>query len=475
MIESTEHIFFKKERDKHMSSKNSAGDADVREPKDEEIAAKLLIAAKRFGLDVEGGRIRRSSSRFCLGVEHGDYNGTELFGLGANRFIWLAYKKNDSGTVRMASMTYPCPKSKDGIVSFKVGNVPSPGSPEHAMFSGSWARFPHGVDWTLRRRGYALSTGFDCVLFSNIPGGGMSRSASLSLNLVLTMLEVNGLTIPSGKSKYDIVELAQKVENEYIGSPCGNLDQVMILYAREGFGTHFVPSKGGADEPKGGTVHYVPLGGGLSANDFRIVALDTGTDRPGLEKSTYAIRSAECKQFATMLGGDADLTKMRGGKPIIFLADVDSPKLFDAVLKKYELAHANLCDRLRYIYDANRRFERMLSAWRRGDLSEVGAVFRQDGLGLRDQYKISGPELETMCDIARTCNGCLGERMLGGGDKGASGAIAKDGSEDALRKAVHLAYPRSYPHLKDKFKVHVCKMAQGIAVLDGLLTHHTAA
>ena len=65
----------------------------------------------------------------------------------------------------------------------------------------------------------------------------------------------------------------------------------------------------------------------------------------------------------------------------------------------------------------------MLSAWKEGDITTVGKIFREDGFGLRDDYKISGPELESMCDIARTVPGVYGERMLGGGDKGAAGAL----------------------------------------------------
>jgi len=99
----------------------------------------------------------------------------------------------------------------------------------------------------------------------------------------------------------------------------------------------------------------------------------------------------------------------------------------------------------------------------------VGALFREDGLGLRDDYKISGPELETMCDIVRTVPGVYGERMLGGGDKGASGALVAAGSVEAVRQAVQQAYPRSRPACADRFAVHVCKAVDGIAVLDGLL------
>ncbi len=88
-----------------------------------------------------------------------------------------------------------------------------------------------------------------------------------------------------------IVDLAQAVENNYIGSPCGQLDQIMILFAREGMGTYYNPAKRSID--------YVPLGEGGS--QLRIVVLDTGTVRPGLEKSTYKIRRAECEQLVSVL------------------------------------------------------------------------------------------------------------------------------------------------------------------------------
>ena len=111
----------------------------------------------------------------------------------------------------------------------------------------------------------------------------------------------------------------------------------------------------------------------------------------------------------------------------------------------------------------------MLEAWKDGDIVTVGRIFRTDGVGLRDDYQISGPELETMCDIARTVPGVFGERMLGGGDKGAAGAIVSAGSVDALKQAVETAYPRSYPRYSDIYAVHVCKVVEGVAVFDDLL------
>ena len=99
-------------------------------------------------------------------------------------------------------------------------------------------------------------------------------------------------------------------------------------------------------------------------------------------------------------------------------------------------------------------------------MEAVGRVFREDGIGLRDDYRISGPELETMCDIARTVPGVLGERMLGGGDKGAAGALVQADSVAALEHAVRTGYPRSHPAYGDTFAVHVCRMVQGITTLD---------
>ena len=142
--------------------------------------------AAAAGFDITGGTVRRSSSRFCLGVEHGDYNGTELFGVGTDRFIWLGFKPNDSGVVRLFSGNFP----GDGTISFTPGEVPAPRTP---AIADTWARFPFGVDYVLRREGFDLSSGVDVVLHGNIPGGGMSRSASLTLNLILSLLDANGI------------------------------------------------------------------------------------------------------------------------------------------------------------------------------------------------------------------------------------------------------------------------------------------
>jgi galactokinase len=411
-------------------------------PAEEETAAdKILRFARDFHLDIKGGKIRRTSSRFCLGVEHGDYNGTELFGVGTDRFIWLAYRPNGSKLVKLFSGNFP----ENGVIEFKLGKVPEPKSESIAY---TWGRFAYGVEYILRREGFKLKQGIDGVIYGDIAGGGMSRSASLTLNLILSLLDANGVEI---KDKFKIADMAQAVENDYIGSPCGQLDQIMILFARQELGTHY--------NPKTRNVSFVPLGAG--AMDFRFVVLDTGTARQGLEKSTYKVRRVECEKLVSLL--------QKARYNVSCLADIKDRKVYEEILGRFQGEYPDLCDRLKYIFGAQERFYKMLDAWKRGDIETAGSIFRKDGIGLRDEYKISGPEMETMCDIARGVPGVLGERMLGGGDKGAAGALVRADSVDILKSAVDAAYPRKYPEYKDKYSVATCKMVEGVRIYDNLL------
>jgi galactokinase len=397
--------------------------------------AEIAMAAVANKLDIFGGFVRRTSSRFCFSIEHGDYNGTELFGVGTNRFIWFAYKANGTNRNRLYSVNFP----REGVVEWELGHVPGP----HVGAPDSWSQFAHGVDYILSKNGIKLSNGIDGVLYGNIPGGGMSRSASLTINLITTELDLHGAGDLRGKKPMQIVDWSQLVENEYTMSPCGNLDQVMILFAREGYGTHYIPASR--------AINYVKFG--ADSLPFRVVVMDTGSKRHGLETSTYSIRAAECKQLCELAGPKFGIKK---------LADVRTQELFDKISAEFGASHPNLISRLRYIYEAQQRFYVMLEAWKKGDIESVGRLFREDGIGLRDKYVISGPELEAMCDIARTVPGVYGERMLGGGDKGASGLLCHPDAVKDVRSAVATSYPRGHPLYADKWAVHECQIVDGV-------------
>ncbi|MCF7838109.1 MAG: hypothetical protein K9N49_05720, partial [Candidatus Marinimicrobia bacterium] len=324
---------------------------------------------------------------------------------------------------------------EDGVVDCPFDAIPPPGA-----VGASWARFPLGVLYILRRAGLPLTMGLAGVLHGNIPGGGMSRSASLTLNLLRALLTANGLW---PQPDMQVVDWAQAVETDYIGSPCGNLDQVMIQFARAGMATHYRPAER--------SVRHIPLG--AAGRDLRLVSLDTGTVRPGLEKSTYRIRRAECEALVDLLREPFGIQR---------LADVRTPEIHAAIQAWLGATHPALGARLRYLYHAQERFPRMLAAWEAGDLETLGAIFRADGHGLRDDYQISGPELETMCDLARAVPGVLGERMLGGGDKGAAGAITRAEVVPALAALIARAYPCAHPAYADRHAVHACAVVEGL-------------
>ena len=471
----------------------------------EEAKARQFLreAAAAHGLDVLGGKMRRTSSRFCLGVEHGDYNGTELLGVGTDRYIWFAYKPNGTHAHRLYSVNFP----RDGVVTVPCGGVKDPVASEVA--GKAWGHFAEGVEWVLRHELSSaeqaeygpLDQGIDGVLYGNIPGGGMSRSASLTINLLLSVLDANGVqhlsidecapTVRDPACRYidpmRVVDLSQAVENKFIGSPCGNLDQVMIMFGKAGCATRYDPATRRAT--------HVTYGGAATAaaatktnksdkindnnsnnnsnsesfsccssccsagEEFRILVLDTGTTRAGLEKSTYAVRAAECKELCALAGAKHGFR---------LLGDIKDEEAYRRVAAEYGASHPNLVRRLQYIYEAQQRFADMLGAWQAGDIARVGALFRLDGIGLRDVYQISGPELEAMCDIARTVPGVYGERMLGGGDKGAAGLICSPEAVPWVRAAVATSYPRGHPEYADKWAVHECKFVQGVSLLDPL-------
>ena len=351
----------------------------------------------------------------------------------------------------------------------------------------------------LRKEGLLQqSIGFDAVVWGNIPSSGMSRflcrvaamasgpdainnaprrrSASLCLNLIATWLDVNGATLPppAPGSLAREVELAVQVENAYVGSPCGNLDQIMIWWRprveiqsrrwrgggrtrRRGDGRWCgrcawpnastrrgrsvdrqrgerdaetsnkknnkkqtgtrAPGAGTLYEPEAKKISYIPLGAG--APDFAFVALDTGTDRPGFEKSTYKDRRRSatpsprsCSRRVLLIDRCSRTSRSRTS------VKSATPTLIQSGRRTWSASRTSSTPRM--------NFGGMIDAWRRGDVEEVGAYFRRDGRGLRDLYRISGPELETMCATSRApSTACYGERMLGGGDKGAAGAIVR--------------------------------------------------
>ncbi|MFH1422150.1 MAG: hypothetical protein ABIH42_05500 [Planctomycetota bacterium] len=408
----------------------------IKDKSDNEALSTIKKASEEICLDLSDAKVRRTSSRLCLSVEHGDYNGTNLFGVGVNRFLWFAYKASENKQSKLYSLNFP----EEGVCNFSIDRIPYPFSPK---VKDKWLRFLLGVIYILRKNGFNITKGIEGILYSNIPGGGMSRSASLTLNLIISLLDVNNIEI---KELFKIIKMAQAVENDYIGSPCGNLDQTMILFAKAGKGTHF--------NPYSNAIEYIDLP--PNTPDFRFVILDTGTERPGLEKSAYKIRRNECEALLSIL--------QKEGFNIQSLADIDK-NMYEKIKSECSYLNANYFKRLKYIFEAKERFSEMLASWKNGDIENVGRLFRLDGIGLRDNYQISGPELDTMCGIVHGIPGVLGERLLGGGEKGAACAIVLSDSIEKVKRTIAEKYPKKHPEYASKYQVYALNIVDGMKLM----------
>ena len=416
---------------------------------EQDLIRRLFSDSLVISMPTNNLRVRRTSSRMCFSVEHGDYNGTRLFGAAigvepektgdANGFIWLAYAPTDNGRVKIKSLNFP-----GAVADFKLGQIADPSEASRPGFP--WTKFPMGVDYVLRKNGFQFEKGINGVLIGKIPEGGLSRSASLTLNLMLSLFEANGM-FAGAMDPFSVINMARQVENEYIGSPCGDLDQAMIYLGKFGNGTVY--------SSRQKLIRHVRLP--RDTPDFRLVVLDTGTKRAGLKGATYETRQKECRQIVDMFGQKYGFSALADVTPAIYphlISDIEYSKLTD-------VEKNNLSGRLSYIFHANLRFDKMLGAWQDGDIHAIGEIMDADGRGLRSEYQISGPQLETMVDAARTDPYFLGGRMAGGGDFGAAQGIRLNKPIADFRNRILIGYGKSWPEYRQDAAVHNCQLVDG--------------
>ncbi len=388
---------------------------------EQEIIEKLSNDKDVF-IDRSRMYVRRTSSRVCFTVEHGDYNGTDLFGAAIGKandkeaygFIWFAYSKNSTGNFRIKSQNY-----SNEIADFNGNKLPNPSKISKDY---PWIKFPMGAVYILKKNGYKIKNGLNGVLIGKIPEGGLSRSASLSLNLIYSILEVNGIT---EIDQFKLIDMAQELENEYIKSPCGKLDMAMIVFGKKDHAALYSQKKK--------SVYYVPIP--ENSESIELIILDTGTRRLGLQGTDYEIRKKECENIVSLYGkeyGFNDLSEI-------------TPKIYEEL--KEEGMPLNLSLRLKYIFEANQRFKQFIQGWRQGDFKKAGEILNLDGISLRDDYDLSSYPLEAMAYIARNDKNVYGARLSGGGRVGACIALRKKVPIEEFKENAEKSYKKSFSGL----------------------------
>jgi galactokinase len=278
-----------------------------------------------------------------------------------------------------------------------------------------WAAYPAGVVWALRRAGHAVG-GADIHLASTVPtGAGLSSSAALEVVTATALNDLYGL----GLAPRELAVLAQRAENEFVGVPCGIMDQMASACCTAGHALHL--------DARDLTQRQVPFD--IAEHGLRLLVVDTRVKHE-LGDGAYAERRAGCEAGARALGAEA-------------LRDVPYAAL-DEALSRLEAAGEpeHVRRYVRHVVSDDARVERTIELLDAGDVRAVGEVLTDGHRSLRDDLRVSCAELD-LAVAAATRGGALGARMTGGGFGGSAIVLVEAAAADAVSAAVNGAFARA--------------------------------
>lgn len=333
----------------------------------------------------------RAPGRIEFIGNHTDYNGGSVLGAAIDRSTWVALARRADGTRRFASDTFGGP--------YDFG----PEAVERVAGPHSWVNYPLGVLAAMRDSGRVIPAGFDYLVASDVPlGAGLSGSAAIELSSCLAFLEATGKSVP----REALVALGRRAENEFVGVPCGILDQGV-----SGFGQrdHLVYI-----DCRGPRFKTVPLPPG---SNFWIFNTHL---KHALVDGLYAQRHRECMEAASVIG-------------VALLVDATPAMLAAAETRLSRPAYK----RAHHVIDEIARVEQAVAALKAGDLPGVGKLLFASHRSSRTWFENSSPELDFLVDSLEAERGVYGARLTGGGFGGAAMALTSDafGEKEVRRVA----------------------------------------
>ena len=370
-----------------------------------------------FNLEAE--RSFFTPGRINLIGEHIDYSGGNVFPTAITFGTYAVVTKRNDKIVRLYSENFEA----HGIVEVNLDTL---------VFDekDNWANYPKGVLKMLLDAGYKLEKGFDAVFFGNIPNGaGLSSSASLEVLTGLIATTLNDVEI----EMLDIVKLAQKAENEFVGVQCGIMDQFAVGMAKQDFAMLLNTN----------TLEYsyVPV----NLEDNIIVIMNTNKRR-GLADSAYNERRSQCETALNLLQSiehkdylcDYSLDFLEENKSLI-----SDPLV-------YKRAHHAITE--------NERSLKASSVLLENDLKSFGRLMNESHVSLRDDYDVTGIELDTIVQAAWDHPATIGARVTGAGFGGCAIAIVKQDSVDDFIESVQSTYSKTIGYKAD---FYVASIGQG--------------
>lgn len=372
-----------------------------------------------FGKDAEQQFF--APGRVNLIGEHTDYNGGNVFPCAIDKGTYGLVSKRADRTFRMYSENF----ADLGVMEFTLDELVN--DKKH-----DWANYPKGVIKMFVEEGFKIDSGFDFLVSGNIPNGaGLSSSASIEMLTGIVLKDLFHLSI----DPIAMALLGKKVENLFIGVNSGIMDQFAVAMGKKDHAILLDCNTLKYD--------YVPV----VLKDEVIVIANTNKRR-GLADSKYNERRAEC---------DEALAELQTKLPIKALGELSieefeaNKDLIKSPIRQKRAKHA--------VYENQRtlKAQKELSA---GNLAEFGKLMNQSHISLRDDYEVTGVELDTLVALAWEQPGVVGSRMTGAGFGGCTVSIVKKDKVDDFIKNVGEAYKNKIGYAADFYIAAVSEGAR---------------
>ncbi|XID95929.1 galactokinase [Paenibacillaceae bacterium WGS1546] len=375
----------------------------------------------RFGGDGANLSAFQAPGRVNLIGEHTDYNGGAVFPAALTFGTTLLIAPREDRKLGFASTNFPT--AKEVAID------------EIAFVEDDWTNYPQSIVWELRHRGIELSRGYNFLYHGEIPNGsGLSSSASIEVVTAYALLTLEGRPVDT----VQIAVWAQHAENEFVGVKCGIMDQFAVANGR----------KDHAILLDCDTLQYelVPFRSGA----YKLVIGNTNKRR-GLVDSKYNERRSQCERAVADLRAAFPELKLLG-------------QLTLAQFEEHEhlIADETVRRRARHVAQEIDRVGRSMEVLKNDDLAAFGRLMNASHDSLRDLYEVTGHELDSMVEAARSVPGVLGSRMTGAGFGGCTVSLVHEDSVERFVAEVGSKYEAA-TGLRASF--YVCDIGDGVREL----------
>ena len=342
--------------------------------------------------------------------EHTDYNGGHVFPCALTIGTYAVARKRNDNKLRFYSMNF----EKLGVLESTIEEL------EYKR-EEDWINYPKAMIWALKSEGYNIDTGFDIVYYGNIPNSsGLSSSASIEVLTGFVLKDLFDLDLNMVK----LALLGQKAENQYVGVNCGIMDQFIIANGKKDCAVFL--------DTASLEFEYAPV----KLENEKIVIMNTNKKR-GLGDSKYNERRAECEKALEELQEKLDIKT---------LGDL-TEEVFEE--NKYLIKDENRQKRAKHAVYENQRTIKAVKALQENNLM----VDSHDSL--RDDYEVTGLELDTLVAESLKQDGVIGARMTGAGFGGCAVSIVKNDKVESFIENVGKAYKEKIGYNADFYVVEI--------------------